>query len=124
MRISDTLVTVLGVSCVASAAILAVAPGRSTDTLGLPASSGLGRALALRDVTIGAALLSRSMRSPGLVLRQMSDAFDAGLALASIARGRRGSAPVLTIAGALALSASAWLLRRATQPSTRALGTD
>ena len=113
MRMADAVVTILGVSCVASAALLAAKPRAFTDTLGMPASTELGRALALRDVMIGAALMQRSSRAPGLALRQVSDAFDAGLALASIMRGRRGLAPFVTMAGALALSASAWSLRRA-----------
>jgi hypothetical protein len=116
MRIDEALATVLGVSCVVSAGLLAVAPRAATEVLGMPPSGALGRALAARDAAIGIGLLRRSSRPHALVLRQVADAFDAGLALAAVARGRRGSAPLVTFAGALALSAGAWLLR----PSVRA----
>jgi hypothetical protein len=112
MQVRDGLVTMLGVSCLASAAVLALLPRASTRTLGMPESRALGRGLALRDATIGVALLCGPSRTRALAARQLSDAFDAGLAIASVVRGRRGSAPLLTITGAVALSASAWLLRR------------
>lgn len=118
MRMSDAMVTTLGVSCLVSAAVLAVAPRWTTHTLGMPGHRALGRALALRDASVGVALLRRSSRSHALALRQISDAFDAGLALSSMVRGRAGAAPLVTLAGGLALSASAWFLRRH-EPTSR-----
>jgi hypothetical protein len=111
MRIEESLVTALAVSCIVSAGLLAAAPRATTHALGMPPGRALGRALALRDATIGVALLRRSSRRRALALRQLSDAFDAGLAAAAMARGRKGSAPLVTFAGALALSAGSWLLR-------------
>ncbi|MDB4990780.1 MAG: hypothetical protein JWN04_5958, partial [Myxococcaceae bacterium] len=103
MQVREALVTVLGVSCIASAGLLAMSPRRSTEILGMPSSRALGRTLAVRDAAIGLVLLRRSSRAHGLVLRQVSDAFDAGLALAAMARGRGRSASRLTFAGALVL---------------------
>jgi hypothetical protein len=78
---------------------------------GLPSRRPLLRALAARDVLIGAGLLGARNERPWLVVRAAADVFDAALMLSAARRERRS--PAATAARVAFAFASAALSARA-----------
>lgn len=105
---------ILGALSIASGLALAAVPTTMAEVYALPHRTRLLRAIGVRDVAIGVALLFRKSASVGCLLRGLSDAVDTGLiASEAVHRRRSASAVALRIAGALAIVASAAGLYRA-----------
>ena len=97
---------VLGVASAGSGALFVMQPERCLELVQLPRNHALGRAIGVRDVVAGLLLLAPETRRKGLALRAFSDAFDGGLALSEIVRGRRPWVlSGITLLGALGLGA-------------------
>jgi len=103
---TDGTADVLGLLSLGAGAALLVAPEPMTELFALPRGETMGRALGLRDLTVGVLLLVPATRELGLHLRALSDATDALLAGSESVRGARPlRSTLLTLAGGLGLSA-------------------
>lgn len=108
----EKLTRLLGGLSIASGLALVCTPELAARAYALPRRPELLRALGLRDVCVGLALLAPPTAPLGCTLRSWADALDAGLIANERVHGRRGAFEAGTrVAGALALSALALRLR-------------
>jgi hypothetical protein len=105
-RPSVTVSRVLGTLSVVSGAALIRFPRASAKVYALPAHPGLLRALGVRDIAVGCAMLSGRTARAGAAARGVSDCADLLLIASEVVRGRRVLRSALPrLAGAAALVA-------------------